>query len=170
MLHIYYGNGKGKTCSAVGAAVRAAGRNKRVLFVQLFKCSSTGERAVLSQLPSVELFPCPKELKFTFEMNEDELERERVKYERALEYIKERRERCDMIVIDEFFTLLDCGFFSSDHLYEYVKDLSGGNCEIILTGHGVDERFTALADYATEFICVSHPYGCGTQPRVGIEL
>ena len=170
MLHIYYGNGKGKTCSAAGAAVRAAGRNKRVLFVQLFKCSDTGERAVLSQLPSVELYPCPKELKFTFEMSEGELEREREKYERTLEYIKERREQYDMIVIDEFFTLLDCGFFSPDRLYEYIKDLSGGDSEIILTGHGVDERFTALADYATEFVCVKHPYDCGVQPRAGVEL
>ena len=170
MLHIYYGNGKGKTCSAIGAAVRAAGNGFRVLVVQLFKASATGERSILSGISGIELYPCPKELKFTFEMNESELESERGRYERTLEYIKDRRKQYDMIVIDEFFTLSDCGFFTSSYLYNYIKEINKNNTEILLTGHDVELKFISLSDYATKFECIKHPFSAGAPPRAGVEM
>lgn len=74
MIHIYYGDGKGKTTAATGLAVRAAGRDLKVLFVQFLKTMSTGERTSLKQLPNITLAPCPVELKFTFTMSEEEKE------------------------------------------------------------------------------------------------
>ena len=72
MIHVYYGDGKGKTTSAVGLAARAAGSNLKVLFVQFLKTEFSGERHVLSHTENVSLTFCPIELKFTFEMNEKE--------------------------------------------------------------------------------------------------
>ena len=59
MLHIYYGNGKGKTTAAIGLAVRASGSNRNVLFAQLLKSEESGERNSLRLIPTIELLPCP---------------------------------------------------------------------------------------------------------------
>ena len=56
-IHIYYGNGKGKTTAAVGQVVRAAGHGLKVLVFQFMKDNSSGERAILEQLPNVTCLP-----------------------------------------------------------------------------------------------------------------
>ena len=49
-VHIYCGDGKGKTTAAVGLAVRACGAGKKVLFVQFLKSDLSGERRILKHL------------------------------------------------------------------------------------------------------------------------
>ncbi|MCQ4023082.1 MULTISPECIES: cob(I)yrinic acid a,c-diamide adenosyltransferase [unclassified Ruminococcus] len=168
MLHIYYGTGKGKTTCAVGSAVRAAGQGFKVLFVQLFKTEQSGERAVLRATSGIDLTPCPDKLKFTFQMNGEELALEKQRYKNLLNEIVEKLPDYNMIVIDEFFTLADCGFFNTDFLLSYITSIYDKK-EVILTGHSVDCRFIEFADYATCFDCKKHPYDCGVKPRRGIE-
>lgn len=72
MVHIYYGDGKGKTTAAIGLAARAAGSRMKVLFVQFLKTEFSGERHTLSHTENITLSFAPVELKFTFNMNEDE--------------------------------------------------------------------------------------------------
>lgn len=169
MLHIYYGNGKGKTTCAVGAAVRAAGNGFKVLFVQLFKTEKSGERAILKAINDIDLTPCPEKLKFTFQMSDEELLIEKERYNRLLVKISECSPDYNMIVIDEFFTLTDCGFFDAEYLLSYITSIYNEK-ELVLTGHHVDSRFIDLADYATCFDCKKHPYNAGVKPRIGIEF
>ena len=72
LVHIYCGDGKGKTTAAVGLAVRACGAGKKILFVQFLKSESSSERRILKQLDGIELTPCPEKVKFTFRMDEAE--------------------------------------------------------------------------------------------------
>ena len=57
MVQLYYGDGKGKTTAAVGAAVRAAGAGEAVLFVSFYKDGSSCEVAALERLGVQCLFP-----------------------------------------------------------------------------------------------------------------
>ena len=72
MIHVYFGDGKGKTTAATGLAIRAAGNNMKVMFVQFLKTEGTGERSILNALDRVTVSNCPLELKFTYDMDEHE--------------------------------------------------------------------------------------------------
>ena len=81
MLHIYHGNGKGKTTAAMGLALRMAGRGKRVVVAQFLKCEDSGERIALAHLPGVKLLPLPDCLPFTFALTPDQCQQERERYQ-----------------------------------------------------------------------------------------
>lgn len=168
MIQIYYGDGKGKTTCAVGAAVRAAGAGLKVLFVQFFKSSKSCERTVLKDVKSIELYPCPDKIKFSFAMSEAELKGDGKRYASILNEITARQSEFDVIILDEFFTLLDSKLFTADVLASFLSSIYNEK-ELILTGHSVPEKFIKLADYATEFRCISHPYQKGVKAREGIE-
>lgn len=169
MIQIYYGNGKGKTTCAIGAAVRASGAGLKVLIVQFFKSSKSCERTILKDLQKIELYPCPDKVKFTFYMNDTELQEEGKRYASILKEIIARQSEFDVIILDEFFTLLDSGLFTADRLSDFLSSIYKEK-ELILTGHAVAEEFIGLADYATEFKCIRHPYSKGVKARVGIEF
>ena len=70
MIHIYCGDGKGKTSAAIGLAVRAAGTGMKVLFARFLKNEYSGELKVLDAVPQIEVIhlsgltafsaPCPR--------------------------------------------------------------------------------------------------------------
>ena len=62
-IHIYYGNGKGKTTTAVGQIVRAAGSGLRVLVFQFLKDNSSSERVILEQIPNITCLPGREKIK-----------------------------------------------------------------------------------------------------------
>lgn len=64
MIQLYTGDGKGKTTSAVGQAVRAAGSGYRVIFCQFMKGGESGELEILKGLPQVEIYRCEREFPF----------------------------------------------------------------------------------------------------------
>ena len=55
LVHIYCGDGKGKTTAALGMAVRAAGRGKRILIARFLKTDDSGEVPVLGGIPGIRL-------------------------------------------------------------------------------------------------------------------
>ena len=57
LIHIYCGDGKGKTTAAIGAAIRAAGRGFRVLVLRLLKTNDSGEVNALQNIPEIHVLP-----------------------------------------------------------------------------------------------------------------
>lgn len=171
MIHVYYGDGKGKTTSAVGLAARAAGSNLKVLFVQFLKTEFSGERHVLSHTENVSLTFCPIELKFTFEMNEKEKQQASKIFREIFDGSVTRAltERYDMVVLDEIFDIINCDMVSEAEVFEFITN-APVSMEIVMTGHNPPQRFIDVADYVTEFKKVKHPYDKGVIGRKGIEF
>ena len=171
MIHIYYGDGKGKTTAAVGLAVRAAGSGLRVLFVQFLKTDSSGERSVLGKLDNVTLTNCPLNLKFTFDMTDAEKHRTAVLYRSIFERSAATAlsDRYDMIVLDEIFDVINEGMLAEAQVYEFITN-APKSIEIVMTGHNPSPRFLAAADYITEMKKHKHPFDSGMSARKGIEF
>ena len=70
LIHIYCGDGKGKTTASVGLAVRCAGRGNKVVFAQFLKDGTSGECRVLAKLPDVTVMAANPVGKFSFRMTE----------------------------------------------------------------------------------------------------
>ena len=62
MIHLYTGNGKGKTTAAIGLCIRALGWNMQVCFAQFMKGNDTGELHILKNLPGVSILRSEKNL------------------------------------------------------------------------------------------------------------
>ncbi len=171
MKHIYYGDGKGKTTASVGIAVRAAGSNLKVLFVQFLKTEFSGERHVLSHTENVTVTFCPLELKFTFDMDE----KEKAHASKIFKGIFERSvttaltEKYDMIVLDEVFEAINYDMLSETDVYEFITN-APSSMEIIMTGHNPPQKFIDVSDYVTEFKKIKHPFDRGITGRIGIEF
>ena len=52
-IHLYYGDGKGKTTAAMGQVIRAAGSGLKVLVFQFLKNNESSERKILEEIPNV---------------------------------------------------------------------------------------------------------------------
>lgn len=171
MIHVYYGDGKGKTTAAVGIAVRAAGSKMKVMFVQFLKTDFSGERNLLSNVDNVTLTTCPIELKFTFEMTEKEKQQAAVLFKGIFERSATDAvsERYDMIVFDEIFDAINAGMVNESDVFEFISN-APSSMEIILTGHNPPQRFIDAADYVTEFKKIKHPFDRGVIGRIGVEF
>jgi cob(I)alamin adenosyltransferase len=171
MVHIYYGDGKGKTTAAIGLACRAAGSRMRVLFVQFLKTEFSGERHTLSHTENITLTFAPMELKFTNQMNEAEKTHATITFRKIFDdaVTKVLTQKYDMIVLDEIFSAIEAGMINEHDVYEFVSN-APKNLEVVMTGHNPPERILELADYITEMKKIRHPYDKGVQARFGIEF
>lgn len=170
MIHIYSGNGKGKTTAAVGLAVRAAGAGKRVLFCQFLKNGSSSEISVLKKLKNVTVRYCVKCEKFTFRMSDEEKMIVKSAHNNLLNEIREliRRESVDVVVMDEIFRAYNAMLINPKEVCDLVKDCPE-NIELILTGRSPAPIFRKHADYYSVIRAVKHPYNHGIKARKGIE-
>ena len=64
LIHIYCGDGKGKTSAATGLAIRAAGTGMKVLFARFLKNEHSGELKVLDAVPEIEVMHLEKSYGF----------------------------------------------------------------------------------------------------------
>ncbi len=171
MIHIYCGDGKGKTTASVGLAVRAAGGGLRVLFAQFLKARMTGELAVLGSISNITVMRAPANNKFTYQMTEEELdENAKANSEFLAEIMKiTRRDDYDVVVLDESITAASVDVLSEDELRKFVESFDRTR-ELVLTGRVPLQWMIEDADYVTDMEKIKHPYDTGVQARKGIEF
>lgn len=168
MIHIYHGDGKGKTTAACGLALRMAGRGRRVLFAQFFKDGSSGEIAALSSLPTVDT--CHPAVHFGRykSLTEDQRAELRTCYLSYLADILANAEPYDLIVLDEIVSAYNYNVIDREALLDFLR-AQGPLREIVLTGRAPAPELLTLADYVTEMRKQKHPFDRGVAARIGVE-
>ena len=167
MIHIYCGDGKGKTTAAMGLALRAAGRGKRVVVAQFLKGADSGERAALAQLPQVTLLPVPQQVKFTFSMTPQERREAELSCRQLLDLAMQAAPSCFLLVLDEVCTATELGLLPLSCVLSCLDRLP---CEAVLTGHNPSPQLINRADYVTQMKKLRHPFDAGLPARIGIEF
>lgn len=164
MLHLYWGNGKGKTTAAMGLALRALGHGRRVVIVQFLKDGTSGEIAPL-RAAGATVYACPN-AKFTWLMDEADKAAAREASARALG--QALAEPFDLLVLDEACAALKSGILDETLLRRAVAFAKNGR-EVVLTGRDPAPWLQDAADYSTEMRAHRHPYADGVAAREGVE-
>lgn len=169
-LHVYAGDGKGKTSAAMGLAVRSLGHGNRVLVAQFMKRGDSGELAALRRLGATVMTAEPME-GFTFQMDGAQKTRTR---DQQTAFAREAtaavlRERPDTIVLDELGMALTSDMIDTDAARALLSAaLRSG--ETAVTGRAVPEWLEAKADYLSRITAEKHPYASeGLPARRGVE-
>lgn len=177
-LHVYTGNGKGKTTAAVGLSIRAAGAGQRVAFIQFDKGfdgqnEHYSERTILRTIPLIDLFPFGLERlmpdgRFRFANDEGDFKQARLALEKTIEVL--RSERYFLVVCDEAVTSVATGLVTREQLLDVVKEFRmHASCDLVLTGRGAFPELIEVADLVSDVQLVKHYFYQGVPARRGIE-
>lgn len=170
-IHIYCGDGKGKSTSAMGLALRAAGSGREVLVTQFLKDGTSSELNILREIPHVRVLTCSKKFGFFWNMTEEQKEEAQRAYTRLFENAVEKavRGHVFLLVLDEFIAAYNHGLVDREKALEFLKEKPEG-LEVVLTGRDPAPELVELADYISEIKKRKHPFDEGTAARKGIEF
>ena len=166
-LHIYCGDGKGKTTAAMGLALRALGHGKRVVIVQFLKRKKSGEIRLLEELGAI-VFSGKYGASFRVsDMTEEEYEL--TKELSAKNLSSALLAKCDILILDELLAALKHGIISDFEAASVLKKREVGT-ELVITGREAPGWLLAEADYVTRMTKEKHPFDEGLTAREGIEF
>lgn len=171
LIHIYTGEGKGKTTASIGLAVRAAGQKLKILLVQFFKSDgdASGELKIIRErIPEIELIrqnerhPLFKKEERFGKIKESVEETFHAAVEKVL------RGNYDLLILDEIHSAVAGNWLPVDEVIGFLQH-KPGKLEVVLTGRKAHERLIEMADYITEMRMQRHPFEKGIKARKGIE-
>ena len=164
MIHIYYGDGKGKTSHAIGICIRQIACDQKVAWIAFLKQESS-EYQILKQ--SCDLFVDYPSNKFYFMMNKEEQQEIKQRQIQLWKQIKINTKNYDCIILDELLDAINLEMIELNDVLKYCLD--NQDKEIIITGRNPDEKLIEISDYVSEMKCIKHPYQKQIKARKGIE-
>lgn len=170
LIHIYCGEGKGKTTASVGLTVRAAGAGKKILFTQFFKNGISSEIKSLKKLEQVETNTCTTHYGFFKNMSAEDRERAQSDYTKLLEdTLNQAGHGVQLLVLDEVISACNSGMVQESRLIDFLQH-KPTELEVVLTGRNPSGDLLEIADYITEMRKIKHPYDRGVKARKGVEF
>jgi cob(I)alamin adenosyltransferase len=171
LIHIYTGDGKGKTTASFGLAIRAAGHGKKVLVLQFLKSKvkNAGEIKFLKDSNiKIIRFKAQTTPLFSSKVRLTDLRRSiKRAIDSAIKHIESKE--YDLVILDEFNPLLSSGLASMEDVNRII-DIKPDALELVFTGRGAPEGLIKIADYVTEMRMVKHPFNRGIKARRAIEF
>ena len=178
-FHVYFGDGKGKTTSCIGLAIRAAGAGNRVWMVQFDKGfdgknEHYSERKILRGIPEIRLDPTGCERMrgdgtFRFGVEEADL----AEAARGLDIAREAvaSEGYGLVILDEVLSAQQYGLLKESDLLGVLDTWERGrSCELVFSGRTELQSVLERADLVTEMSKVKHYFDRGFTARRGIEF
>ena len=174
MIIVFTGNGKGKTTAALGQAVRALGRGKRVLMIQFIKNIESGEHLFFKKIPAslkskIKIIPAGKG--FVKILGDKlPLSEHKKAANNALKLVKKEilSEKWDLVVLDEINVATSIKLIKEK---DVLSILSRRVLPVvILTGRGAPKSFIKKADLVTEMKEIKHPFKKGAKAQIGVEF
>ncbi|MFZ0612966.1 MAG: cob(I)yrinic acid a,c-diamide adenosyltransferase [Desulfobacterales bacterium] len=166
-VHVFTGNGRGKTTAAIGLSIRAAGAGMKIFFGQFVKKGEYSEIKALKRfddLITVEQFGLGR---FTHERPKlEDIQAARDGIERVTAVIASGR--YDLVILDEANVAVKLGLFPVQELLGLIIN-KPPELELVITGRYASPRIIEMADMVTECQARKHYYDLGTKARVGIE-
>lgn len=169
LVHIYCGDGKGKTTAAMGLAARAAGSGKKVLITQFFKPGNSSELKTLALNSNIEIFSEKEHYGRVSNMSDEQLAKAKSYYRIYFAGIVEKSEDFDVIILDEIISAVNHNIVPLANVADFVDNRKEG-LELVLTGRNPQGELIRKADYVTMMQKVKHPYDNGIMARKGIEF
>lgn len=171
-IHIYTGNGKGKTTAALGLALRALGANKKVGIIQFMKKGEYSEHKAIKKykLPIlIESFGIG-----FYKILGDKKPKEAHKKaaQKALNRSREiiNSNKYDLVILDEVNVAIDSGLIDINEVVSILKpETLNPKPDIILTGRNALPKLKKLADLVTDMKKIKHPFDKGIKAKKGIE-
>lgn len=172
LIHIYCGDGKGKTSAAMGLGLRAVGRGKKVLLTQFLKSNKTGELKSIEKLS--EFFHVVKgepAKKFVWNMTEEEKAIVKIEHTNRFKAVTKKavEEDYDVLILDELIATVNLDFVPVHLVVDFLKN-KPTSLEVVMTGRNPKVELVELAHYVSEIKAVKHPFTEGIPARVGIEI
>ena len=180
LVHVITGDGKGKTTSSLGLALRAVGSNLKVHMIQFLKSGYTGELYSSKKLGfEIEQFGVDalkekqrhiqefsdKTGRFVFQPDLQEKDAAMEGWEHAKKVI--RSGDYDLVILDEINCALAKGLIPLNDVLEIVK--AHGKVELVFTGRDAPKELMEAADYVNIVQGIKHPWQKGIVARKGIE-
>lgn len=171
LIHIYEGDGKGKTSAGVGLAVRCAGSGQRVLYTQFLKNDKSNELKVLEQIANIHVVHCQETFGFTFTMTPETRKRAEAFYAEHFRRVTKMavEENCRLLVLDELIASYQLHMVSQQEVLDFLKN-KPEELEVVMTGRDPAQELVELADYVSRIVKVKHPFDQGIPARFGIEM
>lgn len=170
LVHIYHGDGKGKSTAACGLALRCAGGGGKVLYYQFMKSGKSGEISLLKQISGIKVLEGRTDSKFSFQMSKEEKRISKEYYMSRMNEIKKETDsnNYNLLVLDEALHAVNNEFVPLEMMLEFLAN-KPDNLEVVLTGRNPGKELTDIADYVTLMKKEKHPFDKGIGARLLIE-
>ncbi len=171
MVIIFYGNGKGKTSSAIGTVIRALSYGKKVSIIQFLKPGNSGEIKFLKSLKVKNKLNIKSFGKKTF-TNPNKLTNYDFRLvKKAINYTKsEISKKLFLLILDEILIALRFKLIDEKRILNIIESAKRNKIHLILTGAYITKTLVQNADIVTQMKNVKHAYYQGLSAIKGLDF
>lgn len=170
LIHIYTGDGKGKSTAAIGLTIRCAGYGDTVVYTQFLKSGTSSELNIIKNIDNIHIVEAEKSFGFLFNASDEVKAEAKAVYSKLLKdaIAKTKETNCRMLVLDEVIATYNYNLLDKDELLNFLKN-KPEEMEVVMTGRDPAKELVEMANYVSEIKKIKHPYDQGIPARKGIE-